>query len=73
MKGISSIQKRIKSIWNRRIRKPLLSVVVPVYNGEKTIGRCLDSLLNQTQRRIKIICVNDGSTDKTAQLLKKYQ
>ena len=65
MKGISSIQKRIKSIWNRRIRKPLLSVVVPVYNGEKTIEQCINSIRNQTYDRIELIIVDDGSTDDT--------
>lgn len=73
MNRINSIWRRIKSVWNRRIRKSSLSVIVPVYNGEDTIDRCLNSLLGQTRKRVKIICVNDGSTDKTAQILAKYQ
>ena len=40
-----------------------VSVVVPVYNTEKFLRECLDSLLGQTLREIEIICVNDGSTD----------
>lgn len=49
-----------------------VSIVVPVYNGEKPIERCLNSLLKQTLKEIEIICVNDGSTDKTLKVLKKY-
>ena len=73
MNNISAVLRRIKSIWNRRIRRPLVGVVVPIYNGEKTIKRCLNSIMNQTQKRLIIICVNDGSTDKTAQILEDYQ
>ena len=43
--------------------KCLISVVVPVYNVEKYIDRCLNSIINQTYRKLEIIIVNDGSTD----------
>jgi glycosyltransferase involved in cell wall biosynthesis len=49
-----------------------ISVVVPVYNVEKYLGQCLDSLINQTFSDIEIICVNDGSTDKSPQILEEY-
>lgn len=49
-----------------------VSVIVPVYNGEKYLRQCLDSLSNQTLEDIEIICINDGSTDKTGSILKKY-
>ena len=49
-----------------------ISVIVPIYNGEKYLKKCLDSILNQTLKDIEIICVNDGSTDGTAKILKKY-
>lgn len=52
--------------------KPKLSIIVPVYNVEKYLGGCLDSLLNQTLKDIDIICVDDGSTDNSAQILKEY-
>jgi len=52
--------------------KPKLSIIVPVYNVEKYLGECLDSLLNQTLKDIDIICVDDGSTDNSAQILKEY-
>lgn len=46
--------------------KPLISVIVPVYNVEKYIDRCLESLLNQSYENLEIILVNDGSTDNSA-------
>lgn len=62
--------------YEEKITKPAqnvkVSVVVPIYNAEKTLERCLDSLRKQTLHDIEIICVNDGSTDKTAQILARY-
>lgn len=49
-----------------------LSVIIPVFNGEKTIERCIDSILNQTLGEIEIIAVNDGSADATGEILKRY-
>lgn len=49
-----------------------VSVIVPVYNVEKYLARCLDSLISQTLQDIEIICVNDGSTDNSAEILSKY-
>ena len=48
---------------------PILSVIVPVYNGEGTIRKCIDSLLGQSLDDIEIIVVNDGSTDNTADIV----
>lgn len=50
----------------------LISVIVPVYNTAPWLRRCLDSLLNQTYRELEIICVNDGSTDNSAEILEEY-
>ena len=50
----------------------LISVIIPVYNVEKYLERCLDSILNQTFKDIEIICVNDGSTDGSREILNKY-
>lgn len=52
--------------------QPLVSIIVPVYNGEKTIERCLRSIQNQSYSNIEIIVVNDGSTDHTKRVIEKY-
>ena len=49
-----------------------LSVIVPVYNEEKTIGRCLDSLLLQELQDMEILVVNDGSTDESGKVVRAY-
>ena len=48
-----------------------ISVIIPVYNVEKYLSRCLDSIINQTYKNLEIICIDDGSTDTSAQILKK--
>jgi len=50
----------------------LVSVVIPVYNSEKYLEECLDSILNQTYENIEIIAINDGSEDSSLDILKKY-
>jgi len=49
-----------------------VSVIVPVYNVERYLRECLDSAVNQTLREIEIICVNDGSTDGSLEILNEY-
>ncbi len=49
-----------------------VSVIVPVYNVEKYLRECLDSIVNQTLEDIEIICVNDGSTDSSLSILEEY-
>ena len=49
-----------------------VSIIVPVYNVEKYLAQCLDSLINQTLKEIEIICVNDGSKDNSAKILTAY-
>ena len=50
-----------------------LSVIIPVYNVEEYLNECLDSITNQTLEGIEIICIDDGSTDNSPNLLKEYQ
>lgn len=52
--------------------EPLVSIIVPVYNGEKSIERCLRSIQNQSYRNIEVLVVNDGSTDHTEKVIQKY-
>ena len=49
-----------------------ISVLIPAYNEEKSIGKCVESCLNQTRNPDEIIVVNDGSTDNTLQILKSF-
>ncbi len=49
-----------------------VSIIVPVYNTEEYLEKCLNSLVNQTLKEIEIICVNDGSTDNSGKILKEY-
>lgn len=51
---------------------PLVSIIVPIYNAEKYLSECFDSLINQTYKNIEIICINDGSKDKSLEVLKEY-
>ena len=53
--------------------QPILSIIIPVHNSEKTLKRCIDSIINQTLVDIEIICVNDGSTDDSLNILIDYQ
>ena len=50
-----------------------ISIIIPVYNTEQYLEQCIDSILNQTLKDIEIILINDGSTDKSYNILKKYE
>ena len=53
-------------------KQPKISVIIPVYNTEKYLKECLDSIVNQTLKDIEIICVDDGSTDDSLSILQEY-
>lgn len=52
--------------------KPLVSILIPCYNGEQTLGRCMDSILNQTYSNIEVVIVNDGSSDRSEEIVFEY-
>lgn len=54
------------------VNDPLISIVIPIYNVEKYLARCLESVVNQTYENLEIICVNDGSTDTSKVILEDY-
>ena len=51
---------------------PKISIIVPMYNSEKYIKKCLESILNQTYEDFEVLLVNDGSTDKTESIVNRY-
>lgn len=54
------------------VKRPKVSVILPIYNVENYLSRCLESLMNQTLLDIEIIGVNDGSKDRSADILRQY-
>ena len=50
-----------------------ICIIIPVYNGETVIKRCLDSIFSQSYKEIVVVCINDGSTDKTLSVLQNYK
>lgn len=52
--------------------RPLVSILLPCYNAEKYLAYALESILNQDYNNLQVICINDGSTDRTASILKEY-
>jgi len=54
------------------IMNPLVSIIVPIYNAENYLKKCIESILHQTYEKIQIILVNDGSTDKSLEICKSF-
>mgnify|MGYP003327582792 CR=1 FL=1 len=50
----------------------LISIIIPVYNAENYLEKCLNSLINQTYKNLEIIIVNDGSTDNSASICEEF-
>lgn len=54
------------------MEQPLISIIVPIYNGEKYLSRCIESLLQQTYKNVELILVNDGSSDSSLAICREY-
>lgn len=54
-------------------KEPLVSVIVPIYNVEKYVRECLESIRSQSYKNIEVLMVNDGSTDKSPEICKEYE
>ena len=50
-----------------------VSIIMPAYNAEKTIKKAIESVINQTYENIELIIIDNGSTDNTKQIIKKYE
>lgn len=55
------------------MKRPKVSVIIPAYNSEKYIGRCLDSILNQSFEDFEVLVINDGSKDRTGEIIQEYE
>lgn len=53
--------------------RPLISIIVPIYNVEKYLRKCIESILNQTLENIEVILINDGSTDNCGKIIDEYE
>ena len=71
-KDRESIAENSLSGFDAECEKGLVSVVLPVYNGEKVVSQSIESVLNQSFKRLELIVVNDGSTDKTREIAEEY-
>lgn len=60
-------------MWKGAEAAPLVSVIIPVYNCEEFLERCLDSVYAQTMQDFEVIAVNDGSTDRSLEILRSYE
>ena len=54
------------------MKKPLISIIIPVYNVEKYLSRCLNSVISQDYKNIEVILVDDGSTDNSLKICNNY-
>lgn len=55
------------------MEKPLVTLLLPCYNCEKTLDRFMRSVISESYRPLELICIDDGSTDDTAKLLKNFR
>lgn len=62
-----------RDITMKTMQEIQVSVIIPVYNTEKYISKCLDSVLFQTLEKIEVICIDDGSEDNSLKILRQYQ
>lgn len=67
-----NIVKRLKNLYECNLQDELVSIIIPVYNKEKYLERCLNTVCSQSYSNVEIILINDGSTDKSLDICNKY-
>lgn len=58
--------------FSKDVKEPVVSVIIPVYNGEKYVESCIENVISQTYKNLEIIVVDDGSVDRSASIAMKY-
>lgn len=71
-KFVRKKENKVTALVEADIKEPLVSVIIPVYNTEKYLHECLESVSGQTLNNIEILCMNDGSTDHSLECLRQY-
>ena len=61
------------NIDKKQLTAAMVSVIIPVYNSELTIARCLDSVLTQTWKKLEVLAIDDGSTDRSCRIIAEYE
>lgn len=70
--SVELVTERLSEVFETKSIKAKISVLIPVYNAEKHLRKCLDSVLDQTYTNIEAVCVNDCSTDNSLAILNEY-
>ena len=70
---LNNIEIELKKLQKKQAETPKVSVIVPAYNSEKHLAKCLFSLVNQSLSDIEIIIVNDGSNDDTNKVISLFK
>ena len=70
--SIKQEAEKLANIFTNRNKDLLISIIVPLFNNEEYVSRCMDSLINQTYKNIEIVVINDGSTDDSEKIIGKY-
>ena len=70
----SELDKILEQIekYQREAHTELISIIVPIYNTEKYLGQCLDSIINQSYTNFEVLLINDGSTDSSGMICQEY-